>query len=133
MDWLPAILAALLAVLALVAVVHALVTAVRRRRHELALLRAIGFDRLQVRATVAYQATTLGTIGLVLGLPLGVIGGSLLWRLVADGLGVADSPSIPVPAILVSIPAVLLVVNLIAYGPARSAGRVRTGVALQAE
>ncbi len=132
-DWLPTTLAALLAVLALIAVVHALATAVRRRRRELALLRAIGFERRQVRATVAYQATTLGTIGLVLGIPLGVIGGSLVWRLVADDLGVAPSPSIPVLAIVVSIPAVLLLVNLIAYAPARRAARVRPSIALQSE
>ena len=59
-GWFPATLAALLSVLALLAVGHALVTAVRRRRRELALLKTIGFDRRQVRATVAWQATTLG-------------------------------------------------------------------------
>ncbi|MDQ1431706.1 MAG: putative transport system permease protein, partial [Actinomycetota bacterium] len=42
-NWLPATLAALLGILALLAVGHALVTNVRRRRHELAVLKTLGF------------------------------------------------------------------------------------------
>ena len=47
-NWFPATLAALLAELALLAVGHALVTAVRRRRRDLALLKTLGFNRRQV-------------------------------------------------------------------------------------
>ena len=119
-GWFPATLAALLAGLALIAVGHALVTAVRRRRRELALLKTLGFNRHQVRSTVAWQATTLGTVGLVVGIPLGVIVGSLVWRLVADGLGISTTASIPTLAVLLTVPAVLALVNLIAYLPARS-------------
>ena len=63
-------------------------TSVRRRRRELALLKTIGFGRRQVSATVAWQATTLAFVGLVVGIPIGLLLGRLVWQRVADGLGV---------------------------------------------
>ena len=98
-DWFLPTLAALLAVLALLAIGHALVTAVRRRRREFALLKTLGFDRRQVRTTVAWQATTLTAIGLVVGVPLGLLAGSYAWGLVANGLGVSTIVTVPVLAV----------------------------------
>lgn len=68
---LPIALGGFLAVLALGAVGHALAIAVRRRRHELAVLRALGMTRLQSRMTVVTQASVLALIGLALGCPWG--------------------------------------------------------------
>jgi hypothetical protein len=132
-GWLPGTLAAFLGFLALLAVGYALVTSVRRRRRDLALLKTLGFDRHQVRATVAWEATTLGAIGLVVGLPVGVVVGRFAWRLLADGLGVSNVTRLPVLAVLLVIPAVLVVVNLVAFFPARAAARTRAAVALRAE
>jgi hypothetical protein len=132
-GWLPVTLAALLAGLALLAVGHALVTGVRRRRHELAILKTLGFDRRQVRTTVAWQATTLAVIGLVIGIPVGVIVGTYIWRQVASGLGVATGSDIPVLALLLTIPCAVAAVNLIAFFPARAAARTRPAVALRTE
>ena len=120
-GWLPTTLAALLAFLALVAVGHALVTGVRRRRRDLALLKTLGFNRRQVRATVAWQASTLATVGLVLGIPFGLIIGGFVWRLVADGLGISTTPSLPIAAVVIMVPTVLLIINLLAMLPARAA------------
>jgi hypothetical protein len=132
-GWFPATLAALLAGLALLAVGHALVTGVRRRRHDLALLKTLGFNRSQIRATVAWQATTLATVGLVIGIPAGLIVGRTVWGLVADGLGVATTVAIPTLALLLTILGAVALVNLIAYFPARSAARTRPAVALRTE
>jgi hypothetical protein len=132
-DWLPTALAALLGGLALLAVGHALVTAVRRRRRELALLKTLGFNRTQVRATVAWQATTLASVGLVIGIPAGLIIGQFVWRRVADGLGISTTAAIPALAVLITIPAVLVIVNLIALVPARAAANTRPAIALRAE
>lgn len=132
-DWLPATLAGLLAGLALVAVGHALVTGVSRRRRDLALLKTLGFDHRQLHATVRWQATTLATIGLVIGIPLGIVAGNLVWRVVSDGLGVTTRPWIPTLAVLLTTPAALALVNLIAYLPARKAARTRPAVALRTE
>jgi len=131
--WVPTLLATLLVGLALLAVGHALVTAVRRRRRELAVLRTLGFDRRQVRATIAWQATTLAAVALLLGIPIGLAAGNFVWRLVAQGLGVSTTTVIPRLGLLATIPAAIFLVNLVAFLPARAAARIRPAVALRSE
>src|SRR5207253_9922784 len=65
---LPRALAAFLVLLGLGAVGHVLTSAVRRRRRDLAVLRAIGFRPLQVAACVAWQALTVTLVALVIGI-----------------------------------------------------------------
>ena len=132
-DWFPTTLAALLAALALLAVGHALVTAVRRHRRDLALLKTLGFKRRQVRATIAWQATTLATVGLIIGIPAGLALGTLIWQHVANSIGVSTTTAVPALALLLTVPGVLLVVNLVAYFPANAAARTRPAVALRSE
>ena len=132
-DWFPVSLAALIGVLALYAVTYALITSVRRRRGELAILKALGFSRTQVRATIAWQAITLATIGTIFGIPAGLIIGVQVWQRVADSLGVATATRVPVLLVLAQIPIVLLLVNLVAFLPARTAARTRPSVALRSE
>jgi predicted lysophospholipase L1 biosynthesis ABC-type transport system permease subunit len=132
-DSLPIALAVFVAVVALVAVAFALVTTGRRRRRELAILKTLGFKGGQVRATVAWHATTLAAVGLVVGIPLGLVVGRFVWQAVADELGVSSDPTWPVLGILVLIPVALLLVNLIAALPARAAARTRPAVVLRSE
>lgn len=61
-GYLPGLLAGLVALLALGTVAHALVTSVRRRRRDLAVLKTLGFVRGQVSQTVAWQATTFALV-----------------------------------------------------------------------
>ena len=42
-----------------IAIGHGLVSAVHRRRRDLALLKTLGFRRAQISATIAWQATTV--------------------------------------------------------------------------
>jgi hypothetical protein len=132
-DQLPTVLAGFLSVLAAAAVGHALVTAVRRRRRDLAILKTLGFSRGQVRATVAWQATTLAVVGLAFGIPLGLVVGRTVWRVVADGLGVSTTATVPALAVFVLVPATILLANLIAALPGRSAARTRPAVVLRSE
>jgi ABC-type lipoprotein release transport system permease subunit len=132
-NWFPATLAALLAALALLAVGHALVTSVRRRRRDLALFKTLGFNRRQVRATIVWQATTIATVGLIMGIPIGLLIGSFVWRPVADSVGVSTTAAFPALALLATIPAVLALVNLLAYFPARAAAHIRPAIALRTE
>ena len=117
-GWLPWFLGILLATLGLVAVGHAVVTSVRRRRHELAVLKTLGFDRRQVRATVAWQASSLGALGVVAGLPLGLLAGTLVWHGIATNLGVEPVTAFPVPALAATVAGALLLANLAALLPA---------------
>ena len=68
----PLALAAFLALLALAAVGHALASAVRRRRHDIAVLRALGMTRRRSRVVVRTQAAVLAAAAVLLGVPLGV-------------------------------------------------------------
>jgi len=129
----PLVLAGLLGLLALATLAHTLVTSIRRRRRDLAILKTLGFVRRQVSAAVAWQSTVLAAIAAVIGVPLGVAAGRLLWGLFADQLGVAARARTPVVAVVVAVPAALLAANLIAAVPARIAARTRPAVVLRSE
>jgi hypothetical protein len=131
-DAYPRVLAAFLVLLSVAAAGHALVTAVRRRRRDLAVLGTLGFVRGQVSATVAWQATTLAVVGLVVGVPLGLALGRWAWVLVAEGLGVSTRVTVPLTVVLV-VPGALLVANLVAFVPGRIAARTRPAVVLRTE
>jgi hypothetical protein len=129
----PIVLAIVLALLALATVAHALVTAVRRRRREFAMLETLGFTRRQVSASVAWQATTVAVIALAVGVPLGIMLGRAGWTALANDLGIVPEPIVPVVGILLAVPVVVLLVNLVAYLPGRLASRISPAVVLREE
>jgi ABC-type lipoprotein release transport system permease subunit len=129
----PLVLALVLAVLASATVAHALVSAVRRRRRDLALLATLGLTRRQISSTVAWQSTTVGVLALVIGVPLGIIGGRWAWGLLADDLGTLSEPRVPVLAIAIGVPVVVLLCNAVAYVPGRIAARMKPAVVLRSE
>jgi FtsX-like permease family len=130
---LPTILAALLALTAAAALAHALVTSVRRRRRELAILKTLGFVRGQILAAVTWQATALAAIGLLVGLPLGVAAGRFVWNVFAEDLGVLPEPVVPAGWTLLIVPATLLIAVLIAAIPGRMAARTQPALILRTE
>jgi ABC-type lipoprotein release transport system permease subunit len=129
----PLVLAVLLILMGAALTAHTLVTSVQRRRRDLATLKTLGFVRRQVLATVAAQASVLATIGLLVGLPLGIAAGRWAWTLFADQLGVPASVALPVAAIALAVPAAVLLANLVAALPARSAARTEPAVVLRSE
>jgi hypothetical protein len=130
---LPYLLAGVLALLGLAAVAHSLSVAVRRRRGELAALKAIGFRSRQIGATVRWHAMTVVLVALVIGVPLGVAAGRVAWAAAAHGLGVSVPPAVPALVLVGFGLAVLLASNLIAIVPAQIASRVTVVRTLQAE
>ena len=69
----------------------------------------------------------------MLGIPAGLVIGLQVWHRIADSLGVATTPRVPALFILAEIPITLILVNLIAFLPARAAARTRPSVALRSE
>jgi hypothetical protein len=130
---LPVLLAALLGLLGAATLGHLLVTVLRRRRRDLGVLKTLGFVRGQVAATVAWQATTLAFLALLVGLPLGLVAGRWAWLLVNRDLHSLASPVTPTIALLVAVPATMLVANLVAALPARAAAATRAAVVLRSE
>jgi ABC-type lipoprotein release transport system permease subunit len=129
----PALLAGSLAAGAVVALGLTLVASVRRRRRDLALLKALGFTGAQVSAAVSVQATVVGIVGLVVGLPLGIALGRWLWTLFAHQIYAVPTPTVPVGGIVLVAVAAMVLVNLIAVAPGRSAARTPPALVLRAE
>jgi hypothetical protein len=130
---LPVALAAFLALLAAVAAVHALVSATRRRRHDLAVLRVLGFVSGQVHSTLRWQALTVAGVGLVVGVPAGLIAGRRIWSALAGAVGVVDDWAFPWATVLLAVPVALGVAALLAIPPGRAAARMSPGRVLRAE
>jgi len=126
----PIVLAALLAVLGIGVLAHLLVTSIRNRRRDLAIVKTLGATRRQLALAVAWQATPLVAVALVVGVPLGIVGGSLVWRAFANDLGIADAVSVPVLAFVGIVAAGLFLANLIALAPGRAAARTQAAVLL---
>ena len=129
----PVLLAVLLALMAMGVLAHTLITSIRRRRRDLAVLKTLGFQRLQLAGVVAWQATVLAVAALLVGLPVGVAVGRWTWTVFANQLGILPDPVIPVGSVLVAFPAALVLANLIAALPGRSAARTQAALVLRSE
>ena len=108
---LPTVLGALLAFLAAATLAHTLLSSVRRRRHELAVLEALGFVRRQVWFTLMWETTTLVSLALLIGLPLGALIGRFAWSVFAVDLGAVPEPQVAWWPLLLTIPIAILVGN----------------------
>jgi hypothetical protein len=129
----PVILASGLALGAVMALGLTLAETVRRRRRDLALLKALGFTRRQLSAVTAWQASVAAVVGVVLGIPIGIVLGRQLWILFARDIDAVPVPTVPVLSIvLIGIGAVALA-NIVAALPGRLAARTPTALALRAE
>jgi ABC-type antimicrobial peptide transport system permease subunit len=129
----PLVLAAVLIVFAIGTLAHVLLTGVRRRRQDLALLKTLGFVRGQVLGVVAWESTAFAGLALLIGLPLGILAGRAAWGSFADAAGAPSLVTVPLPAVLLAIPATLLIANLIAAWPGRTAARLRPALVLHEE
>jgi ABC-type antimicrobial peptide transport system permease subunit len=129
----PLALAVVLAVLAIGTLAHVLLTGVRRRRRDLALLKTLGFTRRQLLGTVAWEASAFATVALLIGLPLGIIAGRWAWSLFANAAGVSAAAIVPLATVLLAIPVTLLAANLIAAAPGWEAARLRPALVLRTE
>jgi len=131
--YVPLLLSLIFALAALGTLVHVLVTSIRRRRRDLAVLKTIGFRRRQITATVAWQATTISVIALLIGVPVGVIVGRWAWVFYADRLGVVAEPVVAVSKVLLTVPLAIVIANLVAFVPGLIARRTKPAIVLRAE
>ena len=118
---LPIALAVFFALIAVATVAHALVTTVRRRKHDLAVLRSMGLTRRDSRLAIVWQSTLLAIVGLVVGVPLGIVVGRYLWRQIADSFPLVYVAPLALVAVILLVPIAIVIANLLAAGPARAA------------
>ncbi len=129
----PAYLGAGLAGGAVVTLGLTLIATVRRRRRDLALLKTLGFTQLQLAAAVAWQSSVCVAIGSVVGAPLGIILGRVLWDAFAHQINVVPSPSIPGLSVALIVLGALVLANVVAAVPGRIAARTPTALLLRTE
>ncbi len=122
----PLILGCMLAVFGVATLLHLLVVSVVRRRREMGLLKALGFVSVQVGATVFWQATTVALVGIVLGVPLGIVVGRVVWNAFATNLGAVPVAAVPGLTIVALAIGVLVVANALAVFPAVTSARRRS-------
>jgi putative ABC transport system permease protein len=132
-DAAPALVAGSMALVAVATLLHALVSTVRRRLRDVAVLRVLGFTGRQVLATVSWQATTLVLVAAVPALLIGVVVGRWAWQYFADELRVVNEPVVPVLLILGATLGSLLLANLVAFSAGRWASRRSAAVILRSE
>jgi putative ABC transport system permease protein len=129
----PLTLALGLAAAAVVSLMLTVLTAVRRRRRELALLKALGMTRRQVGAIITWQTTLTLAIAIGVGAPLGIAAGRWAWGTFAGSLGVNPVTVVPVLLLAAAGAALILAGNLLAAVPAVVALRTDPAAALRAE
>jgi hypothetical protein len=129
----PVVLAAGLAAGAVGSLALTLLSVVRRRRRDLALLKTIGFTRRQVSAVVSAQSTVAAIVGVAIGLPLGVALGRWLWSLFARNIYVVPHPTVSSWVLVGVAFGALALANLVAAIPGFIAGRTPAALVLRNE
>lgn len=129
----PTVLASGLAVGAVAALGLTLVTSVRRRRRDLALLKTLGFTQRQLASAISWQATVAAVAGVLIGTPIGVVVGRELWLTFARSIDAVPSASVPVVTLALVGVAALVFANVVAALPGRMAARTPTALVLRAE
>jgi ABC-type lipoprotein release transport system permease subunit len=115
---LPELFVLVLTCLAIVLLLHTLVTSVRRRRREIAVLEAIGFVRRQVRTSIVMHAVALVSVALLIGIPAGIVAGRFIWKRFATELGLASTAVIPWGLVTAAVFAAVALAAIVAIAPA---------------
>ena len=128
-------LTAMLFVIALANVMATLTFSVRERYREVGVLKAVGFTPGQVVASISASAALLGILGVIIGIPAGLVVNELLFDFFGGESGwkpgVAVAPAVWKLALI--FPAGFAVAALGAYIPARRAARMSPTEALRFE
>jgi FtsX-like permease family len=121
---LPQVLGIGLAVVALLTITHLLMTSVRRRQRDFAVLRALGFTSWQVRGTLCWQAVVLAGVALLIGVPAGIACGRLCWQVFAYQLGITPVVAVPLAALPIMAASWLAAAAVIAALSGKTATRI---------
>jgi hypothetical protein len=129
----PLTLAIGLAAAAVLAVALTVLASVRQRRRQLAVLKALGLRRGQLRAIVAWQVSIILVIAAAIGVPAGVAAGRWAWATFGGVVGFVPASIVPVLPVVLGFVALLAAGNLLALAPALIAARTPPAAALRAE
>jgi putative ABC transport system permease protein len=110
----PYLVAAVLGVLVLLNLAHHLILSTRRRRRDLAVLRALGADRRWVTGVVHWQASLFTVVVLALGAPIGIAAGRVVYRTFVARIGAVDTVTLPFGFVALTIVGLIALANIVA-------------------
>ena len=113
----PAVLGVSLAIGAALALGTTLVASVRRRRRDLAVLKTLGLAGRQLGTIVAWQSSITVAIGTIIGVPLGLILGHVLWNGFAEAIHAVPVTSIPPGYVAAIAVGAVVLANIVAAVP----------------
>ena len=129
----PFLLALLVGALAVLTVVHVMVTSVHNRRRDLAVLRSLGADGRWITRAVHWQATAFSLVPLAIGTPLGLVVGRQVFEAFADTVGTVPEASFPYGLLAAVFIGLVAVANVVAAVPAYRARHVAPALLLNPE
>jgi hypothetical protein len=128
---LPLALATGLAAAAVLSLGLTVLGSVRRRRQELALLKALGMTRGQLWRIVTWQTGLILGLAVAVGVPLGIAAGRWAWAAFAGSLGAVPVTEVPLATLALGVLLLAAVGNLLTAIPAAIAARTRSAVLLR--
>jgi predicted lysophospholipase L1 biosynthesis ABC-type transport system permease subunit len=129
----PWLISALVALLALATLIHALVLMLTRNRKNLAVLAALGFTRGQRRGVGIFASTALVFVGTLIAVPVGLIVGTRIWRGVTQHVGLPTQSAVPWSTLVVAPISALAIAALVSLFTSRGAARMTPSEQLRVE
>jgi hypothetical protein len=129
----PWLIAGLIAILALATLVHALVTILGRNRVTLAVLSTLGFTRGQRRGVAVFASVVLVTVGVLIGIPIGLILSTRIWHAVSDGMDLPSAATVPWATLIVTALGALGLAAAVALIASRGSARMTPSEQLRVE
>ena len=96
---LPVAIGVVLVLLLVATLTHVLVSTMRRRSRDLAILRALGCTTRNLVSTLRWQSVVLTVAAIAIGVPLGLIANNLAWSAFTSQLGIAPGTVAPIAAL----------------------------------
>jgi ABC-type lipoprotein release transport system permease subunit len=104
----------MLALFLVATLVHALVSTMRRRTSDLAVLRALGCTRSQLAATLRWQGLMLTLSAIVIGIPAGLIASRFAWSAFAAHVGISSDTTSPIAILAAGTVSLVLITVIVA-------------------
>ena len=117
----PLAVGAVVALLLFATLTHTVLSTMRRRQVDLAVIRALGATRRQLESTMRWQTLMLIGSALVVGIPFGLLANKIAWQAFTERIGVAPGTVIPAAWLLVGVASVLALGYVLATGVGRRA------------
>ncbi|MBV9922891.1 MAG: FtsX-like permease family protein [Pseudonocardia sp.] len=126
----PFLIAAVVGALGLLSLTHQLLVGVRRRRLDLAVLRALGTSKRGTSWIIHMQATLVTLAVMVVAVPLGIAAGFTVFRPYVHHIGTRDDLVMPLSWALAAAVGLIVLANVVAAVPAWRARRTSPSRAL---